>query len=135
VAFPTSGDFINFGSGVTLQFVVQSNISKSLLDISFNLKNQEEVLMFHHGNYLAQASELKKGIYEMLVEIPANILNEGIYSVDVWMGLGATEAVGKQIQKAITFNIDKSNIDHIIKTMPGIIRPKLNYQIKFNSVE
>lgn len=130
-AFPTQGEFINFGSGVTLKFLVQSNITNSLLDISFNVKNQEEVLMFHHGNYLTQANELKNGLYEMRVVIPANMLNEGLYSVDVWMGLGATEIVGKQIPKAITFNVDKSNIDHIIKTMPGIIRPKLNYQTTF----
>lgn len=131
-AYPTQGDFINFGSGITLKFIIQSNIKNSMLDISFSLKNQEEVLMFHHGNYLAHANELKNGTYEMLVEIPANILNEGIYSVDVWMGLGATEAIGKQAVKAIVFSVDKSSIDHIIKTMPGIIRPKLNYQIKFN---
>ena len=130
-AIPTQGDFINFGSGVTLKFLVHSNIENSLLDISFNLKNQDEVLMFHHGNYLAQSNQLKKGFYEMRVGIPANILNEGLYSVDVWMGLGATETVGKQEPKAITFNVDKSNIDHIIKNIPGIIRPKLDYQTAF----
>jgi lipopolysaccharide transport system ATP-binding protein len=130
-AIPTQGDFINFGSGVTLTFLVQSNITNSLLDISFNVKNQEEVLMFHHGNYLAHANELKNGIYEMRVDIPANMLNEGSYSVDVWIGLGATETVGRRVPKAIIFYVDKSNIDHIFKTMPGIIRPKLNYQTTF----
>jgi len=130
-AFPTQGDFINFDSGITLKFVVQSNIINCLLDISFNVKNQEEVLLFRHGNYLTKSDELKNGLYEMLVEIPANMLNEGLYSVDVWMGLGAIEIVGEKVQKAITFTIDKSNIDHIVKAMPGILRPKLIYQTNF----
>jgi hypothetical protein len=51
--FPKQGEFINFGSGVTLKFLLQSNITNSLLDIIYNIKNQEEILMFHHGNYIA----------------------------------------------------------------------------------
>jgi lipopolysaccharide transport system ATP-binding protein len=129
-AFPTHGEFINFGSGVTLKFIVQSNISNALLDLSFNIKNQEEVLMFHHGNYVTSANDLKIGTYEILVNIPANIFNEGVYSVDVWMGLGAIETLGKQVQKAITFSVDKSHIDHIIKAVPGVIRPLIKYQTK-----
>lgn len=132
-AYPTQGDFINFGSGITLKFIVQSNINKSLLDVSFNLKNQEEVLMFHHGNYLTELNELTQGTYEMKVEIPPYILNEGYYSADVWMGLSNTEMVGKAAVKAISFNVDKSNIDHIVKSVPGIIRPKLNYTTKLIS--
>lgn len=127
IAYPTKGDFINFESGITLKFIIQSNINKSLLDVSFNLKNQEEVLMFHHGNYIMPLNDLKEGKYEVLVDIPPYILNEGYYSVDVWMGLSNTEMVGKAAVKAISFNVDKSNIDHIVKTLPGIIRPKLKY--------
>ena len=130
-AYATIGEHINFGSGVTLKFKVLSNIINSGLDVSFNLRNQEEVLMFHHGNYIAPLAELKKGVYEMKVEIPPYILNEGNYSVDVWMGLSGTEALGKVTSKAVAFEVDKSNIDHIIKSMPGIIRPKLNYQTTF----
>jgi hypothetical protein len=67
----------------------------------------------------------------MKVEIPPYILNEGNYSIDLWMGLIGTEAVDKVTSKAVTFAIDKSNIDHIIKTIPGIIRSKLNYHNTF----
>jgi lipopolysaccharide transport system ATP-binding protein len=126
-AYPTQGDFIDFRSGVTLKFIVQSNISKSLLDVSFNLKNQEEVLIFHHGNYLTSLNKLTQGIYEMEVEIPPYILNEGYYSVDVWMGLGGIEIIGDKVIKALTFFMEKSNIDHLAKTLPGIIRPKILY--------
>jgi lipopolysaccharide transport system ATP-binding protein len=132
-AFPTIGDQFNFGSGITLYFKIESSISKASLDISFNIKNQEEILLFHHGNYVASHLELKKGIYEVNVQIPPAMLNEGLYYVDVWMGLGATEIVGKVLSKALSFYVEKSNIDHIIKSLPGIIRPKLNYEIRYGA--
>jgi lipopolysaccharide transport system ATP-binding protein len=129
-AHPTYGEFINFESGVTLSFSIQSNINNAMLDVSFNLKNQDEVLVFHHGNVLASVNELTFGKYQIQVEIPPYILNEGLYNVDVWMSLGAIEIVGRKVTKAITFKLDKSNIDHIIKSIPGVIRPKLVYSIR-----
>jgi lipopolysaccharide transport system ATP-binding protein len=129
-ARPTVGDEINFGSGITLKFIVKSEIEKSLLDLSFNLRNHEEVLLFHHGNYISELSELKFGLYELEVEIQPFLLNEGHYSVDVWLGLSETELLGTIAYNAINFNVEYSKMDHLIKKMPGIIRPKLKYEIK-----
>lgn len=129
-AKPTSGDVINFDSGITLKFIIKSKIEKSLLDLSFNLKNHEEVLLFHHGNYISQLSELKFGLYELEVEILPFLLNEGQYSIDVWLGLSETELLGAIASNAINFYVESSKMDHLIKKMPGIIRPKLKYKIR-----
>ena len=128
-AKPTIGDVINFGSGITLTFIIKSMIDRSLLDLSFDLKNQEEVLLFHHGNYLTDFTSLTKAVYRMEVTIPPFILNEGNYHIDAWMGLGATEMLGNIARNAINFTVERSNIDHVIKPLPGIIRPKLDYSI------
>jgi len=123
----TSGEIINMGSGITLTFIVKSMIDRSLLDLSFDLKNQEEVLLFHHGNYLTDFTSLTKAVYRMEVSIPPYILNEGNYLIDAWMGLGATEMLGNIARNAINFTVERSNIDHVLKPLPGIIRPKLDY--------
>jgi lipopolysaccharide transport system ATP-binding protein len=129
---PTLGDIINFESGITLTFIVASKIEKSLLDISFDLKNQEEVLLLHHGNYLTEYDKLTEGIYKIEVSFPPYLLNEGNYYIDVWMGLGATEVVGNIVRNAINFTVERSSIDHVIKSLPGVIRPKLNYTSTFS---
>jgi lipopolysaccharide transport system ATP-binding protein len=126
-AKPTSGDVINFGSGITLSFNIKSMIDKSLLDLSFDLKNQEEVLLFHHGNYITDSTSLAKGVYQMEIKIPPFLLNEGNYYINVWLGLAATEMLGNIKENAISFNVESSDIDHIVKPLPGILRPVLGY--------
>jgi lipopolysaccharide transport system ATP-binding protein len=126
-AKPSSGDAINFGSGITLSFIIKSMIDKSLLDLSFDLKNQEEVLLFHHGNYISDSATLAKGKYQMDIKIPPFLLNEGNYHVNAWLGLGATEMLGNIQENAISFSVESSDIDHIVKPLPGILRPVLSY--------
>jgi len=132
-AIPTVGESINFESGITLKFTIKSNIEKSLLDISFNVKSHDQTLLFHHGNYITDSNSLKKGIYIVRASIPPFMLNEGSYTIDAWLGLGATEIVGKMSEDIIAFDIERSNIDHIIKSMPGVLRPKLEYQTSYGS--
>jgi lipopolysaccharide transport system ATP-binding protein len=129
-AKPTNGDVINFGSGITLFFEVKSMIENSLLDISFELKNHDEVLLFNHGNYISESSKLTKGLYKIEVNIPPYLLNEGFYHINVWLGLAATEMLGKIQENVICFNLESSNIDHIVKPLPGILRPMLKYNSK-----
>jgi lipopolysaccharide transport system ATP-binding protein len=126
-AKPTIGDIINFSSGITLTFLVKSMIDRSLLDLSFDLKNQEDVLLFHHGNYISESKYLAKGLYQMEVKILPFLLNEGSYHINTWLGLGATEMLGMVKENAICFCVESSEIDHILKPLPGILRPVLEY--------
>ncbi len=127
-ARPTDGgDVINFGSGITLTFVIKSMIRRSLLDITFDLKNQDEVLLFHHGNYVADFVSLEEGNYQMEVFIPPFLLNEGSYHVNVWLGLASSEILGMKQENAICFVVEPSEIDHILTPIPGILRPILKY--------
>jgi lipopolysaccharide transport system ATP-binding protein len=126
-AKPTNGDVINFGSGITLTFIVKSMIDRSLLDLSFDLKNQDEVLLFQHGNYVSDSAGLTKGIYQMEIKIPPFLLNEGNYHINAWLGLSATEMLGNIKENAISFSLASSDVDHIVKPLPGILRPVLGY--------
>lgn len=128
-AVPTVGDFINFSSGITLRFTVQSFIEKALLDVSFDIKNHDHVLMVHHGKYVSDYDMLAPKCYVLKVDLQPYIFNEGQYSVDVWLGLGATEIVGEKLRDVISFNLETCEIDHIKKKTPGLLRPKLNYSV------
>jgi lipopolysaccharide transport system ATP-binding protein len=131
--YPTTDKQINFGSGISIKFKILCNIINQNLDISFNIRNKEQVLLFQHGNYLAPSKELRRGFYTMIVEIPPNLLNEGYYTVDVWIGLAATELVGQINYNVISFNVDKSPVDHILKSLPGVIRPKIDYHVEYKA--
>jgi hypothetical protein len=114
---------------------VHSKINSSSLDVTFNLKNQDEVLVLQHGVLLAESSNLTEGHYIVKANIPAYILNEGIYKLDVWLGLGGAEMLGKRVENALSFSVEKSQVDSILKTLPGVIRPLINYQIEHHFYE
>jgi lipopolysaccharide transport system ATP-binding protein len=132
---PTVGEQIDFNSGINVIFNVHSKINSSSLDVTFNLKNQDEVLVLQHGVLLAESSNLTEGHYIVKANIPAYILNEGIYKLDVWLGLGGAEMLGKRVENALSFSVEKSQVDSILKTLPGVIRPLINYQIEHHFYE
>jgi hypothetical protein len=63
----------------------------------------------------------------MEIKIPPFLLNEGNYHINAWLGLAATELLGRPAENAITFSVAASDIDHIVKPLPGILRPKLGF--------
>lgn len=127
-AEPLVGDHISISSGVKLTFYCKNALHNAALDITYNITNQEEVLMINHGRLIAPPSELIPGIYEMIAEIPPYTLNEGEYSIDVWMGLSGTECIGKKVDDAVSFYVENDNIDEILRKLPGVIRPIITYQ-------
>lgn len=133
-AEPQIGEIINFDSGINLIFTIKSNIKHALLDVSFNLKTRDQTLVMSHGYFVSPLNELQRGLYTVCAKIPPYLLNEGTYSIDVWLGLGTVEQVGKGCNNVISFDVARSNMDHILKTLPGIIRPRIDYEINYSSV-
>lgn len=129
------GDVINFSSGLCINFTIVSNVINCHLDVSFNVISQDYGILFHHGKHLENSTDLKKGKYDVQVFVPANILNEGVYHLDVWLGLGSMEVVGKKLYEIVKFEVLSSKIDHIIKKLPGAIRPNLEYKIEYKGTK
>jgi lipopolysaccharide transport system ATP-binding protein len=127
VVRPTIGEIINYSSGVTLDFFVQSLVEKALLDVSFNLLNNEEILVLHYGVHLAKFHDLAKCIYKVSIDIPPYTLNFGEYSVDAWIGMDGREQLGNIAEGVAKFQVDMSVFDNFNIPIPGIIRPKLNF--------
>jgi lipopolysaccharide transport system ATP-binding protein len=130
VTSPDGKNEINFSSGIIIKATIKSNITDQALDFSYNLKSEKEELLFHHGSLIADKSELVKGLYNISVLIPPYLLNKGSYLIDAWMGLSGVEMVGKMQENVIGFSVTANEIDEIIKELPGLLRPKLFYQIE-----
>jgi lipopolysaccharide transport system ATP-binding protein len=126
---PLQGDHIHVASGFQLHFTLKNNLKACSLDVSFELINQEEVIMIHHGKAVASSNDLLHGIYEVSASFPPYLFNEGEYRLKVWMGLNGVERVGQQVDNALVFTIENHTVDHILKRLPGVIRPKIDYKI------
>jgi len=119
---------IAIDKGVRLQFEIESRITNQALDVSFNVVNSENILMFHHGNLICQPENLVKGKYILSVMIPPYTLSSGEYTVDVWMGLQGLEMVGEKQNSIVTFYMEDAQIDHLNKKLAGVIKPLLRYE-------
>ncbi len=128
---PLTGEHIKISSGIKLVFYCRNYSKNVALDISYNIKNQEEVLMLHHGQAVAKPEDLQPGIYKLEASIPPFVLNEGEYRLDVWMGLNGLERVGDKMDDVVSFFVENDKVDHIIKKLPGVIRPKISYAAHF----
>jgi hypothetical protein len=100
------------------------------LDFSFNIKTEKEELLFHHGSLLTDKKDLGQGLYNFNAIIPPYLLNSGSYLVDAWLGLSGVEMVGKLQENVLGFSVTANEIDKIKKELPGLLRPRLEYQIE-----
>jgi lipopolysaccharide transport system ATP-binding protein len=130
VTSPDDNNEINFSSGIIIKAIVKSNIFDQALDFSFNIKTEKEELLFHHGSLLTEKKDLVKGLYKVNVIIPPYLLNNGSYLIDAWLGLSGVEMVGKFQENVIGFSVSANEIDLFKKELPGLLRPKLLYQIQ-----
>jgi lipopolysaccharide transport system ATP-binding protein len=127
---PTKGESIDINSGLTLEVVCINYLERAAVDFTFEIISEEEILLFHHGKDLDNSADLKKGEYRLTIDIPGNMLNKGTYYFNIWFGLEKREVI-LQINKALKFEISEAPVDHILKTLPGVLRPTIRYDIKY----
>ena len=130
VTCPEGFNEINFSSGIIIKATIKYNIFDQALDFSFNIKTEKEELLFHHGSLLTDKKDLGQGLYNFNAIIPPYLLNSGSYLVDAWLGLSGVEMVGKLQENVLGFSVTANEIDKIKKELPGLLRPRLEYQIE-----
>ena len=77
----------------------------------------------------------KAGVYKVVMWIPADFLNQGLYLAGLALSSMSPVVVHFYERDAIVFevieNIDKRDADYK-QNIPGVIRPKLNWDISTN---
>lgn len=126
---PTKGRILDITSGITFEFLCHNYLQNTSVDVTFELTSEDEVLLMHHGNYIDDPENLTEGIYKISASIEPYILNKGIYSLNVFFGLQSREVL-LRVDNVLKFEINDSIIDHIVKSLPGILKPKVSYETK-----
>ncbi len=125
---PLSGDVISISSGIVFRLKFYNDKADINLAVTFELINLDELVILHHGAVITDKSDSIKGDYEVTGEIPAHLLNTGIYKFRLIFGENQRYllyAVSDFIQFEILNEAMGSNTD----TLPGIIRPDIKYTI------
>ena len=131
-AKPIEGKIIDVESGirVKLQFYnVQPNIN---LDATFELRNFEELVVYHVGKLITENNDSKSGIYTIEFDMPAGMLNAGNYYFKLIFGKNQSEVLFG-IDNLIGFEVENVKVGTKTHIYPGIIRPNFDYKIDFTS--
>ena len=131
-AKPILGQLIDIDSGtrIKLQFYnAQPNIN---LDATFELRNFEELVVYHVGKLVTRNNDSKAGIYTIEFDMPAGMLNAGNYYFKLIFGKNQSELLFS-IDNLIGFEVENVKVGEKTHIYPGVIRPNFDYKIDFQS--
>jgi lipopolysaccharide transport system ATP-binding protein len=124
------GEIISISSGIRLAITFFNNKPDINLDVTFELKTTEELVILHQGKIVSENKDAKKGIYTIVGEIPANLLNAGNYIINLIFGEDQRYVLFN-VRDFIQFEILNETLGSNSNILPGVIRPVIKYSQSF----
>ena len=125
----SKGKLIDIDSGVHVKLVFHNFCPNITLDTTFELRNYEELVIFHVGTFVSKKSDSVIGEYTVEFEIPSGLLNAGNYYFKLYFGKDQTELL-YGIDNFIGFEVENVKVGNKLHIYPGIMRPHFDYNIK-----
>jgi len=129
---PLTGDSIAISTGVSFEMIFFNQKTGINLDATFELKNSDEIPVFHNGVLISTDNDSKTGFYTVKCTIPPNLLNAGNYSFKLIFGenqryqlFGADDFIG--------FEVENESKGSNSALAPGVIHPKLDFNISYQA--
>jgi len=127
---PANGEVISISSGFS--FVLEfANYKEGIdLDATFEIKNADEVIVFHGGAILSSNKDSKVGFYTVSSVIQGYTLNAGVYKFTLIFGESQRYEVCV-IEDFIQFEIMNEATGSNSSILPGILNLLLPYNVSF----
>lgn len=128
---PLHGDQLTISSGLEFELTFHNQRPGINLDATFELRNMDEVAIFHHGALISTEQDAQQGTYKVSAQLPPFLLNAGTYQFKLLFGenqrylLFSTDDI-------LQFEILNESLGSNNSMLPGIIRPDFQYRIGFN---
>ncbi|MBD2766431.1 ABC transporter ATP-binding protein [Hymenobacter sp. BT664] len=129
---PLAGEVISISSGVKFKIVFYNHKSDINLDLTFELRNADEVAVFHHGTLISTQENSKRGVYTVEGHLPANLLNAGSYHFKLIFGENQRYELFS-IEDFVSFEVLNESIGSNNSILPGVIRPNIAYDVHYSS--
>lgn len=124
------GESIAISTGLNFEMTFFNQKAGINLDATFELKNSDEIPVFHNGVLISTNNDSKTGFYTVRCIIPPFLLNAGNYKFKLIFGenqryllFGADDFIGFEVEN----EIKGSNS----ALTPGVIHPKLDFAISY----
>lgn len=125
---PVNGSIIDIDSGIRVKLVFKNYVPNISLGVTFELKNYEELIIFHVGKIISEHS--KSGDYSLEFDIPSGLLNAGNYYFRLIFGQNQTTVL-YAVDNMVGFEVENVKVGAKMHIYPGIIRPHFDYKIEY----
>lgn len=129
---PRTGDQLSVFSGIDIELVFQNELENKNLDVTFEVMDAEETVIFHNGVLVTSDQNSKKGYYTINCKLPQQLLNTGTYLLNLIFGESQRYLIFKAesiVRFEVMQDMTGSNSDRI----PGVVFPELNFDISHSS--
>jgi lipopolysaccharide transport system ATP-binding protein len=127
---PLEGNILSITSGVYFEVLLYNFVEKANLDITFELRNSEEIIVFHTGTYITTNHDSRKGFYRVSGSLPSNLLNSGLYFFSIIVGQSQKVALFKG-RDMVSFEVIHEVEGNHMRQLPGVVRPRLSFKTTF----
>jgi lipopolysaccharide transport system ATP-binding protein len=130
---PLSGDVISVSSGISFEIVFYNYQAGINLDVTFELKNADEIVILHQGRIVSENKDSRRGVYTVKGTLPPNMLNAGNYYFNLIFGQDQKYPLFT-ISDFIQFEVMNEIYGNNSNMLPGIIRPHIDYSQAFEEL-
>ncbi|MDN3548716.1 ABC transporter ATP-binding protein [Mucilaginibacter aquaedulcis] len=132
-AIKSSGNYgITISTGLEFEMTFFNQKSNINLDATFELKNSDEIQVFHNGVLISTNGDSRTGLYTVRCHVPPYLLNAGNYKFKLIFGenqryllFSADDFIGFEVENEI-----KGSNSALV---PGVIHPKFDFIIDYQS--
>ena len=126
---PLNGTTMDIGSGVQIEIIFFNKIKDITEDLTFEIVNKDDVLVFHHGFVFAKNRNSKLGEHKITAAIPPHLLNANIYSMNLIFGQSQRYVLFRQ-DRICAFEIENIPMENNMTILPGVVRPMIDYSLE-----
>lgn len=115
-----------------ITITVETDILKPLRNMRLNFKlfNDKEIIVFSASSHLSEDVEKETGLYCYEITIPANLLNQGTYKINLQAGIPGQRQILFST-KVLSFRVEKITDSGTTYStvLPGVVAPKIDWKI------
>ena len=127
---PLNGNLLSISSGLEFEVVFYNGKKDINLDVTFELRNADEIPVFHHGATISSDNDSNEGVYRVKGSLPAHLLNGGNYQFKLIFGENQRYALFV-LEDVVRFEVLNENLGNNSELLPGVIRPNIDYLVDF----
>jgi lipopolysaccharide transport system ATP-binding protein len=129
---PKKGEVLSVTSGIEFELKFYCNCPNINLDSTWELRNDEDLVIFHAGALVSTNNDSKIGVYTVGFSLDDNTLNADNYHINLIFGKNQRELLFvKQRCYAFTLINDTSSGSNY-NDLPGVLRPNLDFKVKMD---